>query len=414
MSRLCFTIISTFGFVLGLWSSGQTETINPDVSLRQPFATVHHPSPRLLDGFGMSVMESSGQVLVGAPYANVAGHDTGQSYLFNTQGNLIQTYSIPTMTPGALFGQAVALTGHSVIIGAPHGRDSVRTHTGAVYIFDRRTTALRLTLDNPHPTSGVFGHALAVQGNRILVGDPQASTSTRFRTGAAYLFHEGTGVLQKTFHPRGDGAKQPTQFGHAVVLVGQSIFVSAPFGHVDQHEAGVVYLYDAKTGKLVRTFEPPNPSDSLMFGWALAANARVVLIGALGFHDRYREEGLAYLFDVQSGDLLHILNNPSPTERARFGKSVALLDDWLVVAAPGDRILESGKIEGGVVYVFDHGPGKLIHTLHDPLPSTGASDVFGETLFSYGNHLVVGAPFGGAGLELDAGIIYQFAIQQPQ
>ncbi|GJL66765.1 MAG: hypothetical protein NPIRA05_17360 [Nitrospirales bacterium] len=355
-------------------------------------------------------MEYRGHLLVGAPHVNFGGHDTGQTYLLTTQGNLVHTYSIPTATPGALFGQAVALTGQHVIVGAPHGRDALRTQTGAVYIFDRKTTVLRITLDNPYPTSGVFGHALAVQGNRIVVGDPQASTATVFRTGAAYLFDEITGVLQQTFHPRADGTKQPTQFGHAVALVEQSLFVSAPFGHVGQHEAGVVYLYDAKTGKLVRTFTPPNPADSLMFGWAFAANARVVLIGALGFHDRYREEGLAYLFDVHSGDLLHILKNPRPTERAHFGKSVALLDDFLVVAAPGDRILESGKVRGGVVYVFEQATGKLIHTLHDPLPSTGASDVFGETLFPSGNRLVVGVPFGGTGPELDAGIIYQIDI----
>ncbi|GJL62584.1 MAG: hypothetical protein NPIRA04_12380 [Nitrospirales bacterium] len=408
MIRLGVQLISILGLILGMSLWAQSEDLKPKTMLKQPVATVHHPTPRLLDGFGMSAMESRGQVLVGAPYANGAGQDSGQTYLFNARGQLVHTYDIPIGTTGALFGQSVALTEQRVIVGAPHGRDAVRTQTGAVYVFDRKTTALRFTLDNPQPTSGVFGHVLAVQGNRILVGDPQASTSTVFRAGAAYLFDETTGVLQRTLHSMADDAKLPTQFGHAVALVGPSIFVSAPFGHVAQHEAGVVYLYNAKTGNLVRTFKPPNPSSSLMFGWALAANARVVLIGALGFHDRYREEGVAYLFEVQSGDLLHILHNPSPTERARFGQSVALLEDYLVVAAPGDRIHETGKIEGGVVYVFDQDTGKLLHRLGGPLPSTGASDVFGEMLFAYGKRLVVGAPFGGTGAELDAGLIYRF------
>jgi len=414
MIWLGLQMISMLGLILGLWSWAQSEDLKPKTMLKQPVATVHHPTPRLLDGFGMSAMESRGQVLVGAPYANGAGQDAGQTYLFNDRGQLVHTYNIPIVTPGALFGQSVALTEQRVIVGAPHGRDAVRTQTGAVYVFDRKTTALRFTLDNPHPTSGVFGHDLAVEGNRILVGDPQASTSTVFHTGAAYLFDETTGTLQRTLHSMADDAKLPTQFGHAVALVGQSILVSAPFGHVDHHKAGVVSLYNAKTGTLIRTFEPPNPSDSLRFGWALAANNRVVLIGAIGFHDRYREEGVAYLFDVQSGEFLHILHNPSPTERARFGQSVALLDDYLVIAAPSDRILETGKIEGGVVYVFDQATGKLLHRFGGLLPSTGASDVFGEMLFAHGNRLVVGAPFGGTGGELDAGLIYRFDMQRPQ
>ena len=139
-----------------------------------------------------------------------------------------------------------------------------------------------------------------------------------------------------------------------------------------------------------------------------------ILIGAFGFQDTFREEGIAYLFNAHSGKLLRTLKNPSPSESAHFGKAVALLSDLLVVAAPGDRYSETGKIEGGVVYLFDQDSGVLVQTFFDPLKLTGASDVFGHSLFSKEESLLVGAPFGGIGQELDAGVIYQFHAQKPK
>ncbi|WP_447971271.1 hypothetical protein [Nitrospira sp. M1] len=394
--------------VLGLWSWAYCGNVELEELSTAPRTIFHNPKPRILDGFGMSAVQQGSDVLVGSPHALHAGRDTGLAYLFDRQGHVLHTFTIPTVIRGALFGQSVALTKQHVIIGAPHARDAVKTQTGVVYFFDRKTKTFRLTLENPQPASGVFGHAVAVGDKRIVVGDPQASTSSSFHTGAAYVFDETTGVLQQTFHPVADQVTHETQFGHAVAMVGESIFVAAPFGPAVNHDAGIVYLYHAKTGNLVRTFEPPNPSDSSLFGWALAANSQVVLIGALGFHDRYREEGVAYLFDVESGKLLRRFHNPSPTERAHFGKAVAVLNDRVVVAAPGDRIQEFGKVEGGLVSIFDLTTGRLVQTLRDPLPAAGASDMFGETLFAHGRKLVVGAPFGGASLELDAGILYQF------
>ncbi len=410
VTRFLIKIIGSCLLFTGLSSWVYGENIPPISISEQPIAAFHHPNPRILDGFGMAVTQHRDQVLIGVPNAIFAGRETGVTHLFDLQGNLIHTFEIPTAISGALFGQAVALSEKNVIVGSPHGQDHLKTQNGVVYIFDRKTKKTRVTLHNPHPSSGVFGHALAVGKEGVLVGDPQASTSISFHSGAAYLFDETTGVLKRTFRPEEVAAGGSTQFGHAVALVGQHIFVSAPFAESSGLEAGIVYLFDATSGKLVRTFVPATPTRSLLFGWAFAANAHVIVIGAFGFQGLYREQGIAYVFDVESGKLLHILKNPSPTERAQFGKSVALFSEKLVVAAPGDRIRESGKIEGGAVYLFDQVSGTLVQTLRGPFPLAGASDVFGHTLSSQENGLLVGAPFGGIGKELDAGIVYQFHI----
>ncbi|MGB0909987.1 MAG: hypothetical protein ACPGYT_06465 [Nitrospirales bacterium] len=354
----------------------------------------------------MSISHDHGQTLVGAPNAVYQGRDTGLTYLFDREGTLLHTFKIPHIMPGALFGQAVALSSQSVIIAAPHGRDELNTQTGAVYLFDRKIRNVRLTLNNPSPTSGVFGHAIAVAEQHVLVGDPQANSATAFRSGAVYLFDEVTGVLQKTFRPQTEKTSRPTQFGQAVSLTGRQVFISAPFGGTAGSEAGMVYLFDKQTGKMVRTFEPPISTPSLAFGWSFVVNDRVILIGAFGYQGTYREEGIAYLYDIQSGKLLNTFTNPHPTERARFGISVSLFSDLSIVAATGDHVQAYGKIKGGEVYVFASKTGALEQILRDPFSATGASDVFGHGLFSYDDSLLISAPFGGAGPELDAGLVY--------
>ena len=395
--------------VMGLWSWSYGESDTPNLSSARPQEVFHHPKPRLLDGFGMSVSLHQDQVLVGAPNAGYPGAETGQAYLFDEQGQLLRTFHMPVVLSGALFGQAVALSEQSVIVGAPHGPDELHTQHGAVYIFDRLSKSPRLTLPNPHPISGVFGHALATEKGRILVGDPQASTPKTYQSGAVYLFDETTGVLKHTFRPEIEKAKRSTRFGHAVALVGSHVVVSAPFGGTIGSESGIVYLFHEQTGKVLQTFEPPISNPSLLFGWAFAVNDRFILIGAFGFQGAYREEGIAYLYEIQSGKLLNTIKNPLPGERARFGKSVAFFNGWLAIGAPGDRILETGKIEGGAVHLFHQLTGTWLMTLREPIPMTGASDIFGDSLFSDGNRLLVGVPFGGKGKELDAGLVYRFA-----
>ena len=375
---------------------------------------IHHPNPRLLDGFGMSISQDQGQILVGAPNAQSQGQEVGVTYLFDLQGHLLHTFEIPERISGALFGQAVALSSQSVIIGAPHGRDELKTQTGVVYVFDRRTKKKRLTLKNPRPTSGVFGHTIALGKDRVLIGDPQASSETSFRTGAVYVFDEKSGALQQSLRPQSKKGSRPTQFGHAIAIVGSHVLVAAPFGGTAGSKSGIVSMFDVRTGKLIRSFEPPNMTNTSFFGWSFAANRDMIAIGAFGFQGTYREEGIVYIYDGHSGKLMRTISNPDPTERARFGKSVALSAEALFVSAPGDRIQTDGKIEGGIVYVFHPDTGELIRTLQESPRMTGASDVFGDSLFVGDEVLLIGAPFDGLGAELDAGLVYQYQLPRAQ
>lgn len=88
--------------------------------------------------------------------------------------------------PGAYFGQAVAVDGDTVVVGA-WGDDGAATNASAVFIFRRNEggmdnwgQAARLVPDNAEMYDE-FGWAAALDGNVILVGTPNDESATVYR-----------------------------------------------------------------------------------------------------------------------------------------------------------------------------------------------------------------------------------------
>src|SRR5207244_4574928 len=80
------------------------------------------------------------------------------------------------------------------------------TEAGAVYVFDRASGNLLVTIENPTPDPGdQCGSAVAIAGENVLVG-AELDDAGALDTGAAYLFDGGTGALLQTFPDPAQGA----------------------------------------------------------------------------------------------------------------------------------------------------------------------------------------------------------------
>jgi len=79
-------------------------------------------------------------------------------------------------------------------------------------------------------------------------------------------------------------------------------------------------LYDADTGEELHIFHHPTPEREDYFGNAIApVGPDKVLIGARGDDTGAPNAGAAFLFDVNSGQLLQTFLNPTPAENDYFG-----------------------------------------------------------------------------------------------
>src|SRR5207247_1175502 len=188
-------------------------------------ATLTSPNPTGSGSFGSSVAVSGSSVGVGAPGEVAGGAAAGHAYVFGSAGALVATLTSPNPTGSGHFGSSVAMNGTSVVVGAPGESPGGSFQAGNAYVFSS-AGVLVATLTSPNPTgSGRFGSSVAMSGSSVVVGAPGETASGSFQAGNAYVF-SSAGVLIATLtspNPTGSGS-----FGSSVAVSGSSVGVGAP------------------------------------------------------------------------------------------------------------------------------------------------------------------------------------------
>ncbi len=265
------------------------------------------------------------------------------------------------------------------------------------------------TFSNPSPANGdKFGHSVSGAGNKVLVGAPNDATVAP-NAGAAYLYDATTGAPLKTFFNPDLADAADDLFGYTVAMVGDNVLIGAPFDDALDDaggvisDAGVAYLFDGNTGFLLHTFVDPTPADDEQFGVALAGLGNNVLVGAPFDNNG----GTVYLFDGSSGDLIRAFDNPTPDAGDEFGSAIASVGGNVLVGSPFET---TGNIVTGAAYLFNGTTGSIIFTLVNPNPASTSNptDSFGKAVAAVGNDLVVAAP-GDDAVASNAGVVYLFS-----
>jgi hypothetical protein len=217
------------------------------------------------DGFGSSVALDGDTLAVGAPDERSAatgvggdqGDDTaaeaGAVYVFTrTSGVWGQQAYLKASNTDAFdrFGSALALDGDRVAVGAPGeasatGAPSNDTEpeAGAVYLFERSGGAWAQEAYLKSAETGdddVFGSALALRGDALVVGAPgedsaaigvggDATDDTAGDAGAVWLFlRDDAGDWNLEAYLKASNAGADDRFGSAVAIGAESLAVGAP------------------------------------------------------------------------------------------------------------------------------------------------------------------------------------------
>jgi len=244
---------------------------------------------------------------------------------------------------------------------------------------------LSQTFLNPSPGADEsFGWSVAIGGDNVLIGSAGGGRPTPV-AGEVYLFNASTGQLIKTFvNP------SPTvgdKFGHSVAMDDSNVLIGEPRSEVAA-AAGEVYLFNASSGQVIQTFVNPDPNVDHrdQFGYSVAIGGDNVLIGAPWDGTGAREAGAAYLFNASTGQLMQTFLNPSPDANDQFGYSVAIDGRNVVIGALNDDSLAPG----GAVYLFDAKTGDRLGGFSNPRPRSFQD--FGASVSVDGSNVVIGAP----------------------
>jgi MYXO-CTERM domain-containing protein len=238
------------------------------------------------DEFGHAVAVSGNTALVGARGNDDAGANSGSAYVFVRTGTVWSQQAKLTASnaaAGQVFGVAVALEGDTAIIGA-YLADAPLADSGAVYVFQRSGTswsesAILTAFDAA--AGDRFGRAVAISGNTVMVGAPADDDVASF-SGSVYEFVSSggfwfTGAKLTATNPSADD-----QFGSALSVAGNKAVVGASLKDVVGSNSGAAYPF-TRSGSvwLPDPMLAPNDGATLdHFGHSVCVSNNVVMIGA--------------------------------------------------------------------------------------------------------------------------------------
>lgn len=146
-------------------------------------------------------------------------------------------------------------------------------------------------------------------------------------------------------------AQSSGEFGYSVAADGNLVVVGAPGETVNGYQsAGRVYLYSARSGALLNTLTSPNVQETGDFGWSVAVNGkgdgRLLVVGAWGESaDGHGAAGHAYTYNATTGSLISTLTSPNPQDNGEFGWSVAVSGNTILGKTIGGKIVVVGADE---------------------------------------------------------------------
>jgi hypothetical protein len=228
-----------------------------------------------------------------------------------------------------------------------------------------------LVLVSPHNEyRGFFGYSVAIDrpSNSVLVGSAETINGEQY-AGRVYLINSSSG--SEIIEYKGPEAQKYADFGQSVAVGGNLVLIGAPYGTAeDKLYAGRAYLFNEETGALIHSFASPHPKKNSYFGGSVAicCNDKLAIVGAgLENVNGVIAAGRVYIFNVTDGSLVRELISPNSQLASEFGFSIASSGNVLVVGARGETA--GGYSQDGRAYVFNARTGALLETLVSPNPS---------------------------------------------
>ena len=383
------------------------------------------------DTFGSSVAIDGNYAVVGSDYYNSSdGSDAGTAFIFDAMTGLLVKQLFASDAAGAdRFGKGVAISNNYVIIGARDDNSS----TGSAYIY-RPNDPLPplLSIDNDSGNVGIgttepkslldvngtlqattltstnlkvgrdfsfslekkivahdgaasdyFGYSVAISDNYAIVG----AYGDDSNIGSAYIYnvHTGAEIHKLT---AGDG-ESPDFFGYSVAISDNYAIVGSKLDDTNNNtNTGSAYIFNVQTGTQLHKLTAIDREAWDEFGKSVAISGNYVIVGAWYSDDAGEKSGSAYIFNVQTGTQLHKLVASDDAVDDRFGMSVAISGNYVIVGAPWN---DDGGSNSGSAYIFNVQTGAQLHKL--TANDAAAGDEFGASASISGNYAIVGARY---------------------
>lgn len=316
-------------------------------------------------GVGLSVGDSELYIGgVGDEFSPTGGPTGVYEYDIDSLSYL-QTYTGSGVNPASdFFGFDVQYYDGVLLVSAPFTEiDGDRV--GSAFLFDPITQTILHTFEPPVSvlSSSVFGIDVSINDVAIIIGAPGSGAR-----GQIFAYSAVTNELMVTLDP--DLTTTDVDYGWVVEHNDDYLVVSAPGDVFDGFE-GVVYVYDFKSGALLRRLTSPVPdtNGTGRFGRTMDLDGHTLIVGS-GVNAPIGIRGKVAVYDLSAGTLLTLLDGDPTTDGDFFGASLSIEEDVAVIGAPEDS--SNGAVTGAV-YIYDMTTLTMTDKIMLPATATGQS-----------------------------------------
>jgi FG-GAP repeat protein len=303
-------------------------------------------------------------------------------------------------TAGDHFGVGVAISGDTMLAGAPKESNGAIPAAGAGYVYSRSgstwTQQAKLLASDAAP-GAMLGFSAALSGDTAVLGAFYDTVGTKVAAGSAYVFTRSRGVwTQQARLTASDGAATDN-FGFSVAVDGDTVVVGATGGDANIR-AGAAYVF-TRTGGSWTQQAKLTASDAAdgYFGVSVAVSRDTALVGSVNNDVGGNEDqGAVYEFTRAGGVWTRHQKLTADDGAAgdSFGHWVAVSGDTAVVGAYFDDVDgrdDQSKDDQGSAYVFARSTGTWTQQAHLKASDGAAGDLFGRSVALSGNAVIVGA-----------------------
>jgi|APTNR8051073442_1049403.scaffolds.fasta_scaffold08948_2 outer membrane protein assembly factor BamB len=385
------------------------------------------------DQFATSVAASEEFIAVGAIFEDgegISSDNFGSVYVYDaTTGEELMKLQASDPGAGDRFGHAVAISGNLLVVGAlfEDGSGISSDNFGAAYVFDLTTGEELFKLQAASPGIGDrFGEAVGISGRHVVVGSQYQDWGgvSNAQRGAAYFFDLDDPVVPNPIFPKelrenekfgSSDLQDGDQFGHSVAVSGGLAIVGAlnedGTGSIAA-QRGAAYVFRLPSCEQWRKLTPTDPADGDRFGKSVAIENDLVLVGADSEDGSGSDRGAAYLFSLNSGNQIHQFRSSDTEDGDEFGTSVALSSGIALAGAPLENGEGAQDCQRGAFYAFDAVTGAELEKF--VASDTADGDQLGFSVALAGRVAVAGAHLeNGEGSNRGAAYVYHTPLYQP-
>jgi hypothetical protein len=350
------------------------------------------------DSFGFALAGDSGRLLVSSLAAEPVPQvqDCGAAYVFERgPSGWVQTDRLDPSNPvhHMQFGRSLALSGYDAVVGAPTATEA-GLETGAVYAYRKlgAWTETQLLVGSSCTDSALFGYSVAMDGGRLVVGAPTCDAACGADQGAVFVYEQSGTTWVQTAVLEGLPSATPQAFGHAVDIQGDRIVVGAPLALDAVKDSGRVYVYENAGGQWVldEVLTDPEAVPHDRLGYSVDLDGDLVAAGQPHADvDGVVDAGAAQVFQDTPGGWVRrwVLGAQDPAPYTRYGYALLLRGTRLFASSPWAPASNGGS---GRAWLHGRAGGDWLHLPAPALPRQLPGDGFGSSMALVGDEVAFG------------------------